>query len=105
MGFLYNIGSRENEIGIEVAMTKIESYIERYVEIELGDYHTFHDRINTRIERFGAYRYLENKNKDEIRQFTHTDIAKIFKGLYSTQRPNVMDSLLEILNVPGGVPF
>lgn len=79
--------------------------MESYVEFELEDYHTFHERINRRIESFGAYRYLENKTKDDIKQFTHTDIVKIFNGLYSTQRPNVMDSLLELLNAYGGISY
>ena len=56
-------------------------------------------------EETGKYMIYWPKSKEDIRKFTEIDIARIFNGLYSTQRPNVMDSLLEILKAPGGVSF
>ena len=80
-------------------------YIHQYIDNQISSFEEFENQIITRIDNYGAYKYLYQKTSDVIKEYGIRDFQRLFTSLYSTQRLKVYNDLESILKLESGVRY
>ncbi|MCI3921072.1 hypothetical protein MO973_12580 [Paenibacillus sp. TRM 82003] len=82
-----------------------EKYVSQYVELHAQTFAQFQERVLTRVDQYGAYRFLRHKSPEEIVGYGRKEFQDIFRSLYSTQRLRVYNDLESILTTDSGCSY